>query len=525
MMSSASRITASGVFLALLFYLLSRPGHSMSSVVITLPVSTIRRSILQRILAEQHQFVPALDQKLHYVGRWLPTSNHLRWDTAFPGAYLDLVVRNASIIYISLNNAPPTNKVEGADEKAPIRRMNLKTADDRKKAATPIALMVTVCNGDRIHFASSENGLIAIHLNARPGQNDCSVRISHAGGSLHEGGVFQFKGLWLPTGASLQPTASVEDKRVAGSATALDSYSELTAPYRKTVELLTDSLDPVFAGSAAYSSHWLSRVAAQFDADWVKISADDHCLTEACTKMLDISTQDIFFRSGPAGTAFFPRPWSFHQYVPEALILELGHVDHKFFLRSVAEYGKSRIEFRDTHQGLESFTNSFVSAYVTFIQQIRRAAYPLHPWTLDRYVLDGDGYTYNSAPSTLPIFVMRPPDGFLEQATLSVVEQMQQEGDKSVFWIDTSGWLSDVDYSSENTSQQVRALTAAGNAKVASFMGAHLCHYLAPQPDDCPFLRRDNYMGSVYVPIEAELDKVIEESKIKKVTELFWGNI
>lgn len=524
MKSSVSKITASSLFLALLFYLLCGSGQSKSSLVITGSTSTIRRSIIRRILTEQHRFVSALDENIHYVGRWLPTSNRLRWDTAFPGAYLDLVLRNASVIYISLNNAPPTNEFGGAHDQAPIRRMNFKTSDDRDKAAVPIPLTVRVCDGNLVHVASSGNGLIAINLHTTPGQSDCSVRISYAGESSQEGGVLQFKGLWLPIGARLQRVAGQEDKKAAGSGNASDTYTELSIPHRKTIEILTDSSDGTFASIPAHTVDWPAQVAAQFNIDCVKIPAHNHCLTEACTKMLDtdVSIQDLFFRSGPAGTTLFSRPWGFQQYVPEVLILDLGSVDCNAFQQSSAEQGKSHVELRATHHSLESFTNDFVSAYMAFIQQIRRSAYPLHPSAFHGYGLDGDGYTYSSAPSTLPIFVLRPLDGFLEQATLSVVEQMQKTGDKSVFWIDTSGWLSNMDYSSDN-SNQVRALTASGHAKVVSFMDAHLCYYLAPRPGECPFLRRDNYMGSVYVPIEAEVDKVIEESKVKQLTELFWG--
>jgi hypothetical protein len=474
---------------------------------------------------EEHQFIPALNDKLHYVGRWLPTANRLRWDAAFPGAYIDLIVRNASIIYISLNNAPSPGTIEWDHDQAPVQRMNFRPSVDREKAATPITLTVTVCDGTFIHFASSGNGLLAVNLHMRTDYNDCSIRVSHAGGPSQDGGVLQFKGIWLPVCASLQHVASAEDEEAAGSDTAAKLSPELPTSYRKTVEILTDSSNHVFAGGVAQIVDWPTQVAAHFDVDWVKIPAHNHCLTEECTNMMwsDVSTQDLFFRSGPADTSLLSRPWGFEQYIPEVLILDLGTIDHKSFLQPSRHDGESPVELRVVHQSLESFTNTFINTYMAFIQQIRRAAYPLHPSAFHRYALDGDGYTYNSAPSTLPIFIMRPLDGSLAQATLSVVEQMQKEGDKSVFWIDTSGWLSETDYTSNTTNRQAPGLTARGHAKVASFMDAHLCHYLAPQPDECPFLRRDNYMGNVYVPIEAELDKVNEESKIKKLTELFWG--
>lgn len=46
-----------------------------------------------------------------------------------------------------------------------------------------------------------------------------------------------------------------------------------------------------------------------------------------------------------------------------------------------------------------------------------------------------------------PIFVMRPFRGQLEQATRSVVDRLRLDGERSVFWLDTSGWLNtDVDF-------------------------------------------------------------------------------
>jgi len=36
---------------------------------------------------------------------------------------------------------------------------------------------------------------------------------------------------------------------------------------------------------------------------------------------------------------------------------------------------------------------------------------------------------------------MRPFRGQFEQATHAVVERLRKEGDRSIFWLDTSGWL------------------------------------------------------------------------------------
>ncbi|KAF4633127.1 hypothetical protein G7Y89_g4999 [Cudoniella acicularis] len=56
----------------------------------------------------------------------------------------------------------------------------------------------------------------------------------------------------------------------------------------------------------------------------------------------------------------------------------------------------------------------------------------------------------DSAPNTaggVPILIMRPFRGQLEEATHAVAERLQNDGDKAVFWLDTSGWLdTDVDF-------------------------------------------------------------------------------
>ena len=475
--------------------------------------------MLRKILSETHYFTPAVDHRINYVGRWMPTPNRLRWDTAFPGSYIDIIVRNASTIYFSLSNTP-SREVAAIDDETKVRRMMFKPIDDEDKAAAPVALTVLLCNGNMLQFPTSDGGLLAVDISARSDETDCPVRISYAGGTSERAGTLQFKGLWIPHGSSLQLRTRMDRDEEASLDVVSDSAATQRGPDRKTIEFLTDF--PEDGDNTTYMLEWQAQLAAQFNADHVKIATHDHCLTKTCMKMQDsqFSTQDVFFRSGPASSDFFAKPWNFHHYVPDVLILNLGTVDQRYFHGISRREG--RIELVDSYQSVESFTNSIISTYIALIQQIRRTAYPLHPSALDRYTFDGDGYTYNSAPSTLPIFVMRPFDGSLEQATLAVVEQMQKEGDKSVFWIDTSGWLSDMDYTIDDQGSSARSLTSAGHAEVASFMHTHLCHYLAPDPEQCPFLRRDNYLGNVYVPVEAELDKVIEENKVKKLTELFW---
>ena len=519
-MSSAARGACSCLLLALLAYLLCFRGYDRSLALTNVPTPAIRQSVFRKILSEAHYFIPAVDHKLNYVGRWTPTSNRLRWDTSLPGAYIDLIVRNASIIYVSLFNAPTSNTA-ATDDESKVRRVVLTPVEAKDKVEGPVTLTILLCNGNVLQFAHSENGLLAVNINASSNEADCPVRISYTGGPSAAAGTLQFQGVWLPRGASLQPRSRILVAEEATSGSTPGSDTAIPDQYRKTIELLTDF--PEDRNKTVYEPEWLDQVAAHFNIDHVKIPAHSHCLTEVCLKKRDsqYSTQDVFFRSGPASFDLAMNPWDFRHYVPDLLIFNLGAVDQQYSPRSTSQSDR-QIELIDSHQSIESFTNTVVNSYTALIHQIRRTAYPLHPSALDSYSLEGDGYTYNSAPSTLPIFVMRPFDGSLEQATLTVVEQMQREGDKSVFWIDTNGWLSEADYVVNKEDNGARWITAIGHAKIASFMQAHLCHYLAPTPEQCPFLRRDNYLGKVYVPVEAELDKAVEESKVKKLSDLFW---
>jgi hypothetical protein len=86
----------------------------------------------------------------------------------------------------------------------------------------------------------------------------------------------------------------------------------------------------------------------------------------------------------------------------------------------------------------------FEETYVAMIKAVRTLAYPKYSSNMDssRY-----SYTPKSAGAGIPIFVMRPLRGQLEQPTHAVVDRLRKEGDKSVFWLDTSGWLNtEVDF-------------------------------------------------------------------------------
>ncbi len=186
-------------------------------------------------------------------------------------------------------------------------------------------------------------------------------------------------------------------------------------------------------------------------------------------------------------------------------------------------FRKHTIEYETT---VQDFRRQFQDSYVNFVRAIRRAAYPLHPAALHHYSSNADGFVYNSAPATIPIFVVSPFAGELRHSTWKVVKRLQAEGDEAVFWLDTSGWFYPADFEIEvdgGAPEEKRPrLNTKGNRKAAVFLHAHLCHYLARDQTQCPFLKHEAYSGQVFVPKDAELEKFMEESKVKKLKDLFW---
>ena len=174
----------------------------------------------------------------------------------------------------------------------------------------------------------------------------------------------------------------------------------------------------------------------------------------------------------------------------------------------------------------------FENTYVSLIKGIRRLGYPRHPAILQSERLGSPGVIPYRAPASIPIFIMRPLRGQLEQATQNTVAKLRADGDKSVFWLDTSGWL-DEDVRSEDSGDFFQdesiipsrwRLTEQGNQRVAIFLHMHVCRYLAGAEDKCAFLPQEVYQGTVYDQEEAHLDRFMETEKEKKLKQLFWGD-
>lgn len=109
--------------------------------------------------------------------------------------------------------------------------------------------------------------------------------------------------------------------------------------------------------------------------------------------------------------------------------MNIGNSDWDSFQAHTEEYNKT----------LSEFSVSFEQTYIAMIKAIRTLAYPRYSTT----TIDSSRYVYSpqNAGAGIPIFIMRPFRGQLEQATHAVVDRLRTEGDKSLFWLDTSGWL------------------------------------------------------------------------------------
>lgn len=118
--------------------------------------------------------------------------------------------------------------------------------------------------------------------------------------------------------------------------------------------------------------------------------------------------------------------------------MNIGNSDWDSFQMHSEEYNKTIWEL----------SVLFEDTYVSLIRAIRTLAYPQYSSSVTN--------APQSGAAGLPIFIMRPFRGQLEQATRSVVDRLRLEGDSSVYWLDTSGWLNtDVDFEGPPDDQDI----------------------------------------------------------------------
>ncbi|KAK4695020.1 hypothetical protein P7C71_g2657, partial [Lecanoromycetidae sp. Uapishka_2] len=304
---------------------------------------------------------------------------------------------------------------------------------------------------------------------------------------------------------------------------------------KKTLEVITDSpgsyterqrgrrsggADGLLAGVMG----WEYLLGEMFGADHVSIGVDGMCLTPDCIGGTGqpAGLGDVFFRSGPSDSPYFEHPWMFSAYVPDVLVLNIGSSDDASFHTYESDYNKT----------LWDLSEKFETTCISLVKAVRNLAYPKHPSIVQSERSGTPGIVPSTTPASIPVFVMRPLRGELEQATQNAVAKLREDGDKAVFWLDTTGWLdpdtenSEIpDFFIDETVTPARwRLTEQGNQRVAIFLHMHVCRYLAGAEEKCAFLPHEIYQGKVFDPEEAKFDKYLEDEKERKLKTLFWEN-
>ncbi|KAI9809093.1 MAG: hypothetical protein M1825_002382 [Sarcosagium campestre] len=530
------------------------------------------------------QFFPASNPKIQYVGRWTAAPNRLRMDGTFPGVYFDITINSTSSLVLSLHNSDSSGTsgekdavMEPDPNSSPGGRrghLSFHHFSVPQESARPVSLLSQVDEEEYVLMPNA-TGMVTVRKDSLNPNMIHNIRIIAPMVDDHNA-VIEFEGLWLDKGGrllrvegtQLEPEIEHEDALVAenesvGKKHRLGLYKllgggrilrgktdkkaainddkdigeRISGERKKMLEIITDTpglLSYRSKGSAKGKHHdllsgvmgWEYLLGEMFGIDHVNTGVDGMCLMQDCIGGTGspAGMGDTFFRSGPAGTSYFERPWAFQSYVPDVMILNIGASDSESIEKHQAEYNKTTWDLVERYE----------DTYVSFVKSIRELAYPRHPELASAAYSDfSDSGTVGGQGSvSIPIFIMRPLRGQFEHATQGAVNRLRADGDKSVFWLDTSGWLNteagnseDPDFYQDGTESSSRwHLTERGNQRVAIYLHMHACRYLAKEQDKCAFLEPEVYQGKVFDPDATKLDRYIEIEKGRRLKEMFWGD-
>ncbi|TGO48731.1 hypothetical protein BCON_0231g00140 [Botryotinia convoluta] len=493
------------------------------------------------------QFIDTSHPYIRYVGRWSSTLDGSRKDGSFPGIYLDIAFNGSSTILLSLHNKDQQGHVKRIDARNKTAASGFPPLLDNTSAG-PISLLAQVDDEEYVILPNATS-LVAIRTKDLDPQSPHIIRIiaPMIGRDIIE--TFQFLGVWIDENGQLIPVQNpmsttnlpfserdVENEELGLSINAVDDVLPENASRRKMLEILTDlpgsmtGLDRrkhriasnVANGILGGVMGWEYLTGEMFGSDHVTVGMDGMCLLQDCIggRGSPAGLADVFFQSGPLGSGQYAQPWLFQSYVPDVMILNIGNADWESF----------RIYNEDYNMTTWELSVLFEETYVSLIKAIRTLAYPKYSGTM----AEVSQYDYPQHRAVdIPIFVMRPFRGQLEQATHSVVDRLQFEGDKSVFWLDTSGWLNtDINFEGrsedqdffldEGSPRKEWRLTEKGNQRVAILLHMHVCRYLAQEADKCAFLAPEAYQGGNLDPVAMHFDEYMRDEKERRLKKLFW---
>ncbi|KAL8704132.1 MAG: hypothetical protein Q9201_002716 [Fulgogasparrea decipioides] len=537
------------------------------------------RDLFQDGVTQDMQFFPPSNPKIHYVGRWTATPNQLRKDGTFPGVYFDIAIKNTTSVLLSLRNAPgktaalATPSTDSSPAIPNNAHLSFRPESANAKPAPPVSLLARI-DQEEYMLLPNASSLVAICSGSLKRNAAHSIRIIAPMTDDQGKGVVQLEGIWLSKGGQFERIEGTLDSEDYSDEDLLSIQNQVGEKHRtglsqllrgsgrsgraeqqgvlkdngglqdfrdrrKLLEVVTDSpgsfsrrsqgkrtggADGLLAGVMG----WEYLLGEMFGVDHVAIGIDGMCLIQDCIGGVGqpAGIGDAFFRSGPPGSAYLEHPWLFSRYVPDVMVLNLGSSDKTSIDFHVSEYNKTAWDLSER----------FENTYVSLVKAIRTLAYPKHPATVQSERSNYAIYVPNTIPADIPIFVMRPLRGELEHATQNIVNRLRADGDKAVFWLDTSGWL-DPDASVDDASKQVNEdfylddrsvpskwrLTERGNQRTAIFLHMHVCRYLARKGEKCPFLPTEVYQGKMFDPAERDFERYVEGEKERKLKRLFWG--
>ncbi|KAL8679832.1 MAG: hypothetical protein Q9186_003898 [Xanthomendoza sp. 1 TL-2023] len=535
------------------------------------------RDFFQDGVTQDMQFFPPSNPKIHYVGRWTPTPNRLRKDGAFPGVYFDMTIKNTTSLLLSLRNTPThtedsvaVSKENPSPQISNNGHVSFRPSAANDKPAPPISLLARVDQEEYVLLPNASS-LVAVCSGSLQRDTEHRIRIIAPMTDDQGKGIVQLEGIWLSKGGHFEriegslineayrdedlsaQSDEVGEKHRTGLGKLLrgsgrggkveqqevlrDENFQDFRDRRKNLEVVTDTpgsfggrnrgkrsggADGLLAGVMG----WEYLLGEMFGVDHTAIGVDGMCLIQDCIGGVGqpAGLGDIFFRSGPPGSAYADHPWLFNVHIPDVLILNFGNSDKVSFDEHADEYNKTAWDLAER----------FENTYVSLIKAIRTLAYPQHPSTIQSERSGYSTFVPNSVPASIPIFVMRPLRGELEHATQNIVNRLRTAGDKYVFWLDTSGWLdhsSSLDpaalanqdfYLDDSVMPSKWRLSERGNQRTAIFLHMHVCRYLARDGEKCPFLPSETYEGKVFDPAERDFERYVEGEKEKRLRALFW---
>jgi hypothetical protein len=436
------------------------------------------------------------------------------------GVYFDISFNQSTSIYIKLFNSPSSSENHYPTQTSihPIQALDHLQfrANNENVPSQPLSILAQVDDDEYIVYKSA-SGLIQIKSNELDPQLTHQVRIIAPMTDNFGIGTIEVEGILLDKEAQIFWPKGSRDNNLEGSK---DEDDNIPIP-AKSIEIITDYLGALGLGKRDTTGRegpiggvmgWEYLLGDMFGADHSRTAVDGMCLVQSCIGGVGtpVSLVDTFFRSGPRGAKHFSRPWTFSRSHPDVIVLNIGSSDALSFANHAENYSQSSWELSER----------FSDTYVSFVREIRQLAYA------------SESVANEAAISKIPIFILRPFRGELEHATLGVVNRLREEGDKAVFWIDTSGWIVPDEniedgqdlYLDKDVQPNKWRLTVAGNEKIAMYLHTHLCQYLSVDTSACPFLPAEVYQGQSFDPRLFEVERYIEHEKERKLKMLFVGN-